>query len=65
MQMFSLMKLDDIVWFQYELVAELFADLDSEADAGKGRVQALQAGPKGGSKKMRKTVGSQVCISII
>ncbi|XP_060573083.1 unconventional myosin-Va-like isoform X4 [Ruditapes philippinarum] len=44
---------------EYELVAELFADLESDADASKGRVQALQSGPKGTSKKMRKTVGSQ------
>jgi len=29
---------------------------------GKGRVQALQSGPRGGSKQMRRTVGSQVLL---
>ena len=46
---------------QYELVAELFADVGEAAGAEKGgRVQALKSGPKGGSKQMKRTVGSQV-----
>lgn len=46
--------------FQFELVGELFVDLTE--DAGKGRVQALQTGPRGTSKQMKKTVGSQVSL---
>ncbi|XP_052787158.1 unconventional myosin-Va-like isoform X2 [Mya arenaria] len=43
---------------EFELVGELFADMGT-GDDSKGRVQALQSGPRGGSKQMRKTVGSQ------
>ncbi|XP_052263994.1 unconventional myosin-Va-like isoform X4 [Dreissena polymorpha] len=42
---------------EFELVGELFVDLTE--DTGKGRVQALQTGPRGSSKQMKKTVGSQ------
>lgn len=47
------------LFLQYELVAELFSEF-GEGDGAKTRVQALQSGPRGGSKQMRKTVGSQV-----
>ena len=53
----------DDINLQFELVGELFADMASEGE-GKGRVQALQSGPRGGSKQMRRTVGSQVCSSL-
>ncbi|KAL4216467.1 myosin V [Mactra antiquata] len=44
---------------EYELVGELFSDAASETEAPKGRVQAIRGAPRGGSKQMRKTVGSQ------
>ncbi len=52
--------LSALIFLQFELVAELFADMGAgEAEKG-GRVQALKSGPKGGSKQMKRTVGSQV-----
>ena len=43
-------------------MAELFADYGVEGAGGQTRVQALQAAPRGGSKQMKKTVGSQVSV---
>ena len=49
------------IYFQYELVAELFTEptTDQKTKPG-GKVKALQKAPQGGNKQMRKTVGSQV-----